>query len=138
MPHKEPNTATLQQPLGPICKVIMAGEVLGVSPSTKHKGRLLTPWTLMISGDTGPYSLTVADDAGIRVAERLHVGDFIVAEATLVPKGARCEIKALLIQSNRESRLPVISANPAHVPDTTGTDAEGPNTEGLPWEDVGS
>jgi hypothetical protein len=138
MPQKTPNTATLQQPLGPVVKVIMAGEVLAASPSHRHKSRLRTPWTIIVSGEAGPYSISVTDDSGIRVAERLQVGDFVVAEATLVPKGARCEIKALLIQSNRESRLPVVPVNPAQSPDATGTDTETPDTDGLPWEDVGS
>jgi hypothetical protein len=138
MPQKTPNTATLQQPLGPVCKVIMAGEVMAVSPSLKRKGRLITPWTLIVSGDAGPLSVTVSDASGVRVAEKLIVGDFIVAEATLIPRGARCEIRALLIQSNRESRLPVVPANPAQIPNATGTETEGQDTEGLPWEDVGS
>ena len=138
MPQKLPNTAQMQQPLGPVMKVIMAGEVLAASPSPRNKSRLRTPWTLIVSGESGPYSVTVADAAGIRVAEKLKVGDFIVAEATLVPRGARCEIRSLLIQSNRESRLPVIPANPTQTPDTTGTDTEAPNNDGLPWEETGS
>jgi hypothetical protein len=98
----------------------------------------LPPWTIIVSGDLGPYSLTVSDDSGIRVAERLQVGDFIVAEATLIPRGARCEIRALLMQSNRESRLPVVPANPIQPQDASGADTEGRGSEGLPWEDTGS
>jgi hypothetical protein len=136
MPKREPNAAQLQQPLGPVLRVILAGEVLATSPALHRKSRLKTPWTLVISGDHGPYSLTVSDDSGIRVAERLQVGDFIVAEATLIPRGARCEIRSLLIQSNRESRLPVVPANPTQIPDAA--DTEGPHNEGLPWEETGS
>ncbi len=138
MPKREPNTASMTQPLGPICKVILAGAVLAVSPDVRHKSRRTTPWTIVVSGDMGPLSVSIADDAGIRVAERLKVGDFIVAEAALIPRGARCEIRALLIQSNRESRLPVVPTNPAQVADATGADAGGRDAEGLPWEDVGS
>ena len=130
----ERNTAAMQQPLGSVAKVIMAGEVLAVSPSVKHKNRVITPWTILLSGDAGPYSLFVVDEAGVRVAERLKVGDFVVAEATLIPKGARCEICALLIQSNRESRLPVIPAHPTQI----GMEEEGEAEEFLPWEDTGS
>jgi hypothetical protein len=121
--------------LGNICKVVMAGEVLAVSAAS-YKWRRPT-WTVVVSGDPGPYSLIVTDDAGVRVAERLQVGDFVVAEATLIPKGARCEIRALLIQSNRESRLPVMPAKPGQSADHAGADVEGPDSEGLPWEDVG-
>ena len=120
--------------LGNICKVVIAGEVLAVSAAT-YKWRR-TAWTVVVSGDPEPYSLIVVDDAGVRVAERLKVGDFVVAEATLVPKGARCEIRALLIQSNRESRLPVVPAKPGQSADHNDGDAEGPDGEGLPWEDV--
>lgn len=52
MPPKEPNAASMTQPLGPVCKVILAGEVLAVSPSVKHKSRLITPWTLVVSGES--------------------------------------------------------------------------------------
>jgi hypothetical protein len=128
----------MTQPLGPICKVILAGDVLAVSPDVRRKNRRTTPWTIIVSGEAGPYSISVTDDSGIRVAKRLHVGDFVVAEATLVPKGARCEIRALLIQSNRETRLPVVPANPVQIADAIGTDAEGPGGEGLPWEETGS
>ena len=121
--------------LGNICKAILAGEVLAVS-SASYKWRRTT-WTIVVSGDPGSYSLIVVDDAGVRVAERLQVGDFVVAEATLIPKGARCEIRALLIQSNRESWLPVIPANPAQGADHVGADTEVLDTEGLPWEDAG-
>ena len=138
MPRKPQNAASMQQALGPVVKVVMAGEVLAATPATKHRSRLITPWTLVVSGEAGPYSVTVSDAAGVRVAEKLKVGDFIVAEATLIPRGARCEIRALLIQSNRESRLPVVPANPAQIPNATGTETEGQDTEGLPWEDVGS
>ena len=127
----ERNTASLQQPLGPVVRVIIAGEVLASTSSARRKGRH-APWTLLISGDAGPYSLIVADDAGIRVAERLKVGDFVVAEATLVPRGARCEIKSLLIQSNRETRLPVVPSG------VIGVDNENDAEEFLPWEDTGS
>jgi UDP-N-acetyl-D-mannosaminuronate dehydrogenase len=120
--------------LGNICKAILAGEVLAVS-SASYKWRRTT-WTIVVSGDPGSYSLIVVDDAGVRVAERLQVGDFVVAEATLIPKGARCEIRALLIQSNRESRLPVIPARTGEVADHVGADMEDPDTEGLPWEDA--
>ena len=118
--------------LGNICKAIMAGTVLAVS-STAYKWRRAV-WTIVIDGDAGPYSLIVTDDGGVRVAERLQVGDFVVAEATLIPKGARCEIRALLIQSNRESRLPVIPAHPTQI----GMEEEGEAEEFLPWEDTGS
>ncbi|MDA8119755.1 MAG: hypothetical protein M0Z85_06840 [Gammaproteobacteria bacterium] len=120
--------------LGNICKVVIAGEVLAVSSST-YKWRR-TVWTIVISGGSDPFSLIVVDEAGARVAERLEVGDFVVAEATLIPKGARCEIRALLIQSNRELRLPVVPAKPGQVADRVGDDAEGLNSEGLPWEDA--
>ena len=133
----QPNTASLQQRLGPVVRVIIAGEVLAVTASARRKGRH-APWTLLISGDAGPYSLIVADDAGIRVAERLKVGDFVVAEATLIPKGARCEIKSLLIQSNRETRLPVVPVRADDVVDEVETDDEDAGCEGLPWEDTGS
>ncbi|MHB1752194.1 MAG: hypothetical protein ACYCTF_05785 [Acidiferrobacter sp.] len=138
MPKREPNTASLQQRLGPVCKLVMAGEVLAASPSHRHKSRLRTPWTIIVSGEAGPYSISVTNDSGIRVVERLRPGDFIVAEATLIPRGARCEIRALLIQSNRESRLPVVPANPTQIPDAIGADAENQDTAGLPWEDTGS
>ena len=118
--------------LGNICKAILAGTVLAVSSAT-YKWRRTT-WTIVIDGDAGPYSLFVVDEAGVRVAERLKVGDFVVAEATLIPKGARCEIRALLIQSNRESRLPVIPAHPTQI----GMEGEGEAEEFLPWEDTGS
>jgi hypothetical protein len=121
--------------LGNVCKAILAGEVLAVSSATYKWRRPV--WTIVISGDPGSYSLIVVDDAGVRVAERLQVGDFVVAEATLIPRGARCEIRALLIQSNRESRLPVVPGNPGQVADHAGDDVEVPDTEGLPWEDVG-
>ena len=123
------------QRLGNVCRAVLAGEVLGVS-STTYKWRRAT-WTIVINGDAGSYSLIVVDDAGVRVAERLQVGDFVVAEATLIPRGARCEIRALLIQSNRESRLPVIPARPGEVADHGDGDVEGADSEGLPWEDVG-
>lgn len=123
------------QRLGNVCRAVLAGEVLAVS-STAYKWRRAV-WTVVISGDTSPYSLIVVDDAGVRVAERLQVGDFVVAEAALIPKGARCEIRALLIQSNRESWLPVIPANPAQGADHVGADTEVLDTEGLPWEDAG-
>ena len=122
------------QRLGNVCKVVMAGEVLAVSSAT-YKWRR-TVWTVVISGESDSYSLIVTDDAGVRVAERLQVGDFVVAEATLIPKGARCEIRALLIQSNRESRLPVVPAKPGEVADHAGNDVEGASDEGLPWEDA--
>ena len=136
MPKREPNAASMTQPLGPICKVILAGDVLAVSPGVRRKSRRTTPWTIVASGDMGPLSVSVADDAGIRVAERLRVGDFVVAEATLIPRGARCEIRALLIQSNRESRLPVVPAKPGQVADHVCDDMEGAGDEGLPWEDA--
>ena len=122
------------QRLGNVCRAVLAGEVLAVSAAT-YKWRRTT-WTIVVSGDPGSYSLIVVDDAGVRVAERLQVGDFVVAEATLIPKGARCEIRALLIQSNRESRLPVIPARTGEVADHVGADMEDPDTEGLPWEDA--
>ena len=122
------------QRLGNVCRAVLAGEVLGVS-STTYKWRRAT-WTIVINGDAGSYSLIVVDDAGVRIAEHLKVGDFVVAEATLIPKGARCEIRALLIQSNRESRLPVIPAKPGQSADHAGDDAEGASDEGLPWEDA--
>jgi hypothetical protein len=115
----------------------MAGDVLAVTPAAKHKSRWAGHWTIVVSGEVGPLSITVADPAGVRVAERLQVGDFVVAEAALIPKGARCEIRALLIQSNRESWLPVIPANPAQGADHVGADTEVLDTEGLPWEDAG-
>ncbi len=124
------------QRLGNVCKAILAGEVLGVS-FVAYKWRRAV-WAIVISGDVGSYSLIVTDDAGVRVAERLKVGDFVVAEATLIPRGARCEIRALLIQSNRESRLPVIPARSGEVADHGGADVEGPDAEGLPWEDISS
>lgn len=135
MPKAEPNTAQLQRPLGPVVKVIMAGDVLAVSQNLKRKGRLRTPWTIVISGDAGPYSLTVTDDAGIRVAERLKVGDFVITEATLIPKGARCEIRTLFIQSNHETWMPVVPVRPE---DMGKSDASDMKSEGLPWEDTGS
>jgi hypothetical protein len=118
--------------LGNICKAILAGTVLAVSSAT-YKWRRTT-WTIVIDGDAGPYSLFVVDEAGVRVAERLKVGDFVVAEATLIPKGARCEIRVLLIQSNQESRLPVVPAKLGQS--ANHGEAEGPNGEGLPWEDA--
>ena len=136
MPRKPQNAASMQQALGPVVKVVMAGEVLAATPATKHRSRLITPWTLVVSGEAGPYSVTVSDAAGVRVAEKLKVGDFIVAEATIVPKGARCEIRSLLIQSYRESRLPVVPANPGQVADHVGDDAGEGDGEGLPWEDA--
>jgi hypothetical protein len=135
MPQKTQSTASLQQALGPVIKVVMAGEVLAASPSPRNKNRLRTPWTLIVSGEAGPYTVTVSDDAGIRVAEKLKVGDFVVAEATLVPRGARCEIRSLLIQSSRETRMPVVPVRPGDVDEG---DAESHDTEGLPWEDTGS
>ncbi len=120
--------------MGDICKAVMAGTVLAVSVASYKWRRPV--WTIVISGDPGPYSLIVVDDAGVRVAERLQVGDFVVAEATLIPKGARCEIRALLIQSNRESRLPVVPARSGEVADHARADAEGASDEGLPWEDA--
>ncbi|MHB1512052.1 hypothetical protein [Acidiferrobacter sp.] len=130
------NTASLQQPLGPVVKVIMAGDVLAVSQITKRKGRLRPSWTIIVSGDAGPYSLTVADDAGIRVAERLRVGDFVITEATLIPRGAQCEIRTLLLQSNRESRLPVVpvKASAVRAIDVSEDESE----DRLPWEETGS
>ena len=120
--------------LGNVCKAILAGEVLAVSAAT-YKWRR-TVWTIVISGGSDPFSLIVNDDAGVRVAERLQVGDFVVAEATLIPRGARCEIRALLIQSNRESRLPVVPAKPGQSADHAEGDTEGADSEGLPWEDA--
>ena len=118
--------------LGNVCKVVMAGEVLAVSAASYKWRRAV--WTVVISGDPEPYSLIVVDEAGVRVAERLKVGDFVVAEATLIPKGARCEIRVLLIQSNQESRLPVVPAKLGQS--ANHGEAEGPNGEGLPWEDA--
>ena len=63
--------------LGNICKVVIAGEVLAVSSATYKWRRAV--WTIVISGEIDPYSLLVTDDAGVRVAERLKVGDFVVA-----------------------------------------------------------
>ena len=123
------------QRLGNVCRAVLAGEVLAVSAAT-YKWRRTT-WTIVIDGDAGSYSLIVVDDAGVRVAERLKVGDFVVAEATLIPKGARCEIRALLIQSNQESRLPILPAKLGQVADHDGDVVEVPGSEGLPWEDVG-
>ncbi len=117
--------------LGNVCKVVMAGDVLAVTPAAKHKSRR-TPWMIVVSGETEPLSITVADPAGVRVAEHLKVGDFVTAEATLIPRGARCEIRSLLIQSNRESRLPVVQVTDAGKADTEDQEAC------LPWEDTGS
>ena len=138
MPKKAQNTASMQQPLGPVVRVIIAGEVLAVSMDVRRKSRLRTPWTLIVSGESGPYSVIVSDAAGVRVAERLRVGDFVVAEATLIPRGARCEIRSLLIQSNRESRLPVVPAGAGKVMDADKSGVEDSGAGGLPWEDTGS
>ena len=99
------NVASIQQRLGPVAKTILAGTVLAASPAKRGSG-----WTVVLSGPEGPLTVQAVSDSTARIARHSRPGDFLVIEATLVSRGARCEIRALLMISSRETRMPVAEA----------------------------
>lgn len=136
MPAEIPSTVRHQETLGPIIKVLLAGTVTAISPPMGRR----PGWTIVL--DTG-LSVRMKRPDMIRVAERLRVKDFIIAEGTLTPHGAQCEIQATVVLSNREEQLPVIPVIPDYTnprPRATALPLRSDEREEplLPWENTGS
>ena len=109
------NVASIQQRMGPVAKTILAGAVLAAARSKRGGG-----WTVVLSGPQGPLTVQASSDSTARIARHLRPGDFVVVEATLVSRDARCEIRALLMISSRETAMPVV---PAEVPEADAAPA---------------
>ena len=113
--NEQDNVALIQQRMGPVAKTILAGAVLAAQPVARVSGQ---SWTVVLSAPEGPLTVQASSEQTIRIARHLRPGDFVVIEATLVSRGARCEIRALLMISSRESCLP------AHVAEETPSIAQ--------------
>lgn len=136
MPADIPSTVRYQKMLGPIIKVLLAGTVTAISPPIGRR----PGWTIVL--DTG-LSVRMKRPDVVRIAERLHVHDFIIAEGTLTPRGAQCEIQATVVLSNREEQLPVIPVIPDYTKPRLGATAlplrsDEQDEPLLPWENTGS
>lgn len=92
----------VQQGLGPIARALVAGSVIAV---TKTR----VGWTIVIEArQGGAITLIVSREreAAARVCAQARPGEFVIAEAHLVPKGGGCAIEVAHLMSDRETYLP--------------------------------
>lgn len=122
-----PSLASTQAMIGEVAKVILAGKVQAVSPPLSRR----SGWTVVLESG---LSVRARDAAAARVVERLRIGDFVIIEGLPVPKGAHCELHALIILSNRDTALPVM---PRIIPNSSDGNIRLESDDLLPWENTG-